>query len=123
MAIYTPAGPPKQTTMPFTLLLAIASVANVAAGTSGGTSWQGLNASALITYGARTFTVVHDSTLNIPRDEKKQVQSVGLCRTGILDNCALGLNKLRPTPRGGTEKCAVLTGESRRPRGPIPYSN
>ena len=99
--------------MPSIVICALAIASNIAVAATGGTSWQGLNASALITHGARTFAVVHGSTLNIPRNDKKRVQNVGLCRTGILDNCALGLSKLRPAPRSSTEKCAVLTGKSK----------
>ena len=78
-----------------------------------GTSWQGLNASALVMYETRSFSVVHGSTLNMPKTDRHRVQTTTLCRAGILDNCALGLHKLHPMPRTTREKCAILTGKPR----------
>ena len=75
-----------------------------------GTSWQGLDSTALITYEDRSFSAVYGSTLSIARSRGADVRTCGVCREGILDNCGVGLEGLRPLPRGQTEKCAILTG-------------
>ena len=111
MTIYTPAVyTGTHYKIPGSTMFLVSTALALAIASEGGTSWQGLSASALIMHHDRSFTVLHGSTLNIPRMDGTQHEKVGLCRTGILDNCALGLSKLQPTPRPGTEKCSILTG-------------
>jgi len=76
----------------------------------GGTSWQGLSSTAIVFVNNRRIPVVHGSTVVLSKQQGKRVQDIGLCKTGVLDNCGVGLENLAPVPRGGIEKCTVLTG-------------
>lgn len=76
-----------------------------------GTSWQGLSSSAIVFVNSRRIPVVHDSTIVLSKQHGQRVQEIGVCKTGVLENCGVGLEKLKPVPRRGVEKCAVLTGK------------